>query len=457
MKKSYGLFLFLIILSFFLFNNNIKAKAALINTNDVIYMAEVKNNTTCFEDSISKKSISIKKGEVINIYWETEINKVNYGVFYLNDVNYYIKLNDIKVLDSEYDLSKATKLDNPIDYYVYPDSGTTVNMYSGPSGQFTKLKDNIPTGTILSITYISSDKHFGYTTYNGASGWVYIFIGDDYGSPYRSGLMNYGDKLSLKVIGDTKLYKSYLNINPKVYEDIIPNGTIVDSVFSFESSTNNLYYVSYNGKKGWILDSNMIDLVDPDYDSIICTVIDSSYNTINNDVKFSNDINSFVTNNTYTNVSIGTKFDANCIYKDPNYGDFYLTTINGENGWINDLVDETHKFKNIEPVNKDTYIIKNDCNFINDYRKIIGSLKAGEQVTLNYENNDYAYVNGDKVFGWIKKDNIELDATANNDNNYIVEYINNNLNGSKYIIISLAVASVILTLGFYFKKNNRNN
>ena len=73
----------------------------------------------------------------------------------------------------------APSAPTPVDYNVEvkaPDGG--VNIRSGPGAGYDKLQANlIPNGTVLHITETAkadNGKDWGYTTYNGLKGWVFL-------------------------------------------------------------------------------------------------------------------------------------------------------------------------------------------------------------------------------------------------------------------------------------------
>lgn len=114
----------------------------------------------------------IPNGAVLHIYWEeTNSSGVTWGFTSYNNMNGWIALTEVEVVN-------ASSTVSDVNYRIKaaaPDGG--INLREGAGVDYGILLDHmIPNGTILCITRetraASNSRFWGYTTYEGKSGWV---------------------------------------------------------------------------------------------------------------------------------------------------------------------------------------------------------------------------------------------------------------------------------------------
>lgn len=330
MKKKISL---IIIGLFLVFSNKVKALPIDVPATES-YEAIVIKDTSYLCGTEYSESCSINKDTKVIIVGEYAFDNVTYGEITINDNDGYIKLSDIDLINTQYDLSKAKKLDTSKNYYVYQNSDVEVSMYNGPSKKYNTLINNIPIGTNLSITYQDEEGIFGYTTYNGISGWVYIYNGSDETSPYNQvcGLISNTKKQNIKVIGETTLYKNYSSSKTNSSILNIPDGTILENEYSFSDEPYQWFYVNYNDIYGWIKSPITIDSSNNNY---TCNVIDSAYYITNKQFDLYKNLGDYSDNNEEFIINVNEKIKTDCVFNDEYYGDFYLVEYNNSTGWIN--------------------------------------------------------------------------------------------------------------------------
>lgn len=136
-----------------------------------------------------------------------------------------------------------------------PDGG--VNMRSGAGTEYDKvLPDMIPNSTILTITQHASalnGNSWGYTTYNGVSGWVAL--------TQVTSLKNEG-RIPSPVIYSVEVTAPDGGVNMRsgagteyeqVLSSMIPNGTVLSISLEADADNGNTWgFTTYNGVSGWI-------------------------------------------------------------------------------------------------------------------------------------------------------------------------------------------------------------
>lgn len=132
-----------------------------------------------------------------------------------------------------------------------------VNMRSGAGTEYDKvLSDMIPNSTILTVTQeavASNGNDWGYTTYNGVSGWIAL--------TQVTSLETKG-RIPSPIIYDVEVTAPDGGVNmrsgsgteyDKVLSSMIPNGTVLSISLEATASNGNLWgFTTYNGVSGWI-------------------------------------------------------------------------------------------------------------------------------------------------------------------------------------------------------------
>ncbi|MBR3933949.1 MAG: hypothetical protein IKJ68_08605 [Clostridia bacterium] len=140
----------------------------------------------------------------------------------------------------------------PANYYVYvstPDGG--LNMRHGPGTDYAKVMDQpIPDGVKLYIGYVSDN--WGYTEYNGNSGWValkqtYPAQSEPSNETYTRQKAGYNVYVAAPD-GGVNMRKGPDKTYPKVMQEMVPNGIKV----YIEYVSGDWGYGAYNGYLGWI-------------------------------------------------------------------------------------------------------------------------------------------------------------------------------------------------------------
>ncbi len=115
----------------------------------------------------------IEKGTKLKVEFEYYFDKEWYGVVYYENIDYYVKISDLMVADTKIDFERK-EWTKTVEYYVF---GEDVYLYNGPSKLYDKVsKEKIPAGTILRVEVNDGEDSsmWGYTTYNGVSGWLFV-------------------------------------------------------------------------------------------------------------------------------------------------------------------------------------------------------------------------------------------------------------------------------------------
>lgn len=170
---------------------------------------------------------------------------------------YTLRGEDVRILSDEYQPTSDDKLDSPVRFYIYKD----IEMYSGPSYKYEQIGETIPAGQIVTVTYADYEEVWGYTEYNGKKGWIYIYWYDK-GNKIARVIENDDEKKLITVRDIDRLYK-YPNDSlvdsdgnrpdVDVIEVSIPAGTALTAEYHYPIlKDNGLFYVEYNGVKGWI-------------------------------------------------------------------------------------------------------------------------------------------------------------------------------------------------------------
>lgn len=273
--------------------------------------------------------------EIINIKYEKIINDELYGQMWDEETSTYknVKLSDTKLVTDVIDLEKF-KQPRKGRYYVFDDTNV---LYKGPSKTYGKVEPEtkLKKGTIIEIEYY--DDVWGYVEQDGVKGWVYKYTYKNYG-PYEEqpgltqiakDVYSENERLSRTTLNEMKLYNS-----PKEKEVIgtIPKGTEVEIKYVYNHKPKlSWYYVSFNGKEGWI-ETNFIEVEGIYYYDMLFNPNDTY--TVNNkdgvsmykEYNSTSEVLETIPNNTTLNVK----------YELVGYGDgWYQIEYNGKTGWVN--------------------------------------------------------------------------------------------------------------------------
>jgi len=248
-----------------------------------------------------------------------------------------IKLKDTKPLEVKLeDHKKETKMK----YYVFDDS---CYLYNGPSQIYGKISPEISLsiGTIIEVEYY--DDMWAYVEYNGYKGWVYTYTYRNNEQEY-SGMVNINNNYRENIITvkNVVMYKS-----PKTDEElgvVIPKEETLNVIYTYSMIPRSpIYYVEYNGTRGWIKPIEEKDNFseDTNYNQNVITNIAYEYNgtsefeVINeNGVTFYSEIN-----NKNSNIGIipyKTKFIPILSIQQEYRSNWYMIEYNGAKGWIYD-------------------------------------------------------------------------------------------------------------------------
>lgn len=300
------------------------------------------------------------------------------------------------VLPLEY---KGHKLDEKIKVKVFGVEGAY--LYEGPSEIYKKLSVVIPKYTELQITHQDNDFAWGYTTYEGISGW--IFVGTD--STNLEEWHRLGNGFTPKSL---ELYKNY-DLKDEVIATI-PANTALKISYTYGCLGESCYsaYVNYNGKQGFVSfteiaweENNKEIIVNDDtilYKDTECTKLFD------------------------TNLK-GTTIIKKYYYNPYSNGNAYVNH-QGKYGFI---LDEKYNYlyndKKIEQVTASEDIVIYEK--MNENSQVLATIKSGESYNeLSYssisDENNYIYISYNNIKGWIHNDiknNTEEKPTDDNSDN----------------------------------------
>ena len=250
-----------------------------------------------------KSDIQVPYGSIIDIleeYYTDGSPRLGYtynGMDCFTEINY----SDFRLYTKDFNImdyygkkdSGIYKKSPALDILVVGEEGT--KLYNGPSFAYDVLK-TVPKNTELMAEYSIYEKNFAtwvYVNYDGKSGWINLTTFDVvYGHTKKDAIVMSGNGKDIKEntiideyywcnVGTMSNYIKYKNEMRFVYliapssnetvelkEDInlidtiiednvidkIPKGTKLKAMYTYYDETSTyFYYVSYNGKKGWIL------------------------------------------------------------------------------------------------------------------------------------------------------------------------------------------------------------
>ncbi|MBR5561553.1 MAG: hypothetical protein IKW12_00205 [Clostridia bacterium] len=221
--------------------------------------------TYMFSYDLKEVNGFLPKDTVVTINGEYEMDDEEYYSIEYNEKYGYIKVADTALTEDIYAPEKGYKLDKETKSIVISNG---LYMYKGPSEKFEKFGEEIPVGTVLTYRYANAqyDPPWAYVTYNGVSGWVYIY---EYGvafycatlfeedSVYSGDLYVVLDGVRLTNIPENPEYEQYRDEDEKTGAEYvtkeIPVGTRLEfDNYYYKNAKSIWVYTEYNGVKGWI-------------------------------------------------------------------------------------------------------------------------------------------------------------------------------------------------------------
>lgn len=293
------------------------------------YQVRVTNpNGTTAVDYDGKEAGTFKYDEIITVHYEKIINNELYGGTFQK----LVKLNDTKLVTDFVDLEKFKK-ERKQKYYVFDDTNV---LYKGPSKTYGKVEPEttLKQGSTIETEYY--DELWSYVEQDGVKGWVYTYTYTyTYGAPYEDQpgiarfLSPYDQKI--KTLNEMKLYKS-----PKEKEVVatIPKDVEPEFIYVYAVEPRNpYYYVSYNGKEGW-MKIDAIELEEGSYTNALYypqekhtyTVDNNDGITMHKDYNSASEVLETISNNTLLNVKYELR--GNYIWA------WYQVEYNGKTGWV---------------------------------------------------------------------------------------------------------------------------
>lgn len=294
------------------------------------YQVRVTNpNGTTAVDYDGKEAGTFKYDEIITVHYEKIINNELYGGTFQK----LVKLNDTKLVTDVVDLEKFKK-ERKQKYYVFDDTNV---LYKGPSKTYGKVEPEttLKQGSTIETEYY--DELWAYVEQDGVKGWVYTYT-YTFGAPYEehAGMAylaeDYRNDLSLigKTINEVNLYKS-----PKEKEVIatISKDTDIEveiKYFYNDEPYSPYYYVSYNGKEGWMKYGTKIEGIT--YYTLL-SYPNGTYTVDNNDgISMYKDYNS--TSEILETIPHNTILNVKYVLGAPQGWSLYQVEYNGKIGWV---------------------------------------------------------------------------------------------------------------------------
>lgn len=222
------------------------------------YDAVVINDWTSFYsfDKFLNKKVEAKgqlqKGTKLEVNAEYEMDGVTYASAFFDDKMIYVKISDLMLANATFDMSKLEKVEEEMKGYVFKEG---VYLYKGPSKIYEKAsEEEIPIGTELVYEYYDNGEWapplWMYTTYNGVSGWVYVY---DYANVYyedASGIANIASGKNNSLVNVKERISLYEkpDSSSKKSEIVMPLYSELKYIYSFAEYN----YVVYQDKSGWV-------------------------------------------------------------------------------------------------------------------------------------------------------------------------------------------------------------
>lgn len=203
------------------------------------------NGITLTTNSLNKEQINIPNDTVLEVLYEYEEKGKLYGNVEYNNYSGMIEIKDVELLDEEVNSSNY-KSDETKKIYIFDEEAV---LYKGPSKAY-GIKDNIkiPVGTVL--TYNIGDSAWGYVTYNGVKGWIYVYTYNDIIYEKGAKVALVCDNKYLYTLKEIELISSPLTNNKLDIK--IPEMTKVEYKYTYSIDPyTTYYYIKYKDKEGW--------------------------------------------------------------------------------------------------------------------------------------------------------------------------------------------------------------
>lgn len=349
-----------------------------------------KNGAVCYDSYSEEVILPYKK--ILRVFYENE-DEDELEVFN-EDGSCSIKVED--VLPLEY---KGNKLDEKMKVKVFGAEGAY--LYEGPSEIYKKLSVVIPKDTELQITHDDFNSVWGYTTYKGISGW--IFVGTDSTNLKENFWLENGFTPE-----SLKLYKNY-DLKGEVITTIPANTALkISYEYGCLGEHCDSAYVNYNGKQGFVSwnkitweENNNEIIVNDDtilYKDAECTK-PSDINLKGNTIIKKYYYNAYSIDNVYVNYQ-------------------------GKYGFI---LDKKYNYlyddEDIEQVTASEDIVIYEK--MNENSQVLATIKSGESYNKlshfsNFDENNYRYISYNNIKGWIHNDiknNTDEKPTEDNSDN----------------------------------------
>lgn len=200
------------------------------------YKAMITNQSgaICYDENKEKKDdLVVPYKTVFNVQYD-----VYKGLIYVNNDDYecYVKQDDLGAMDKEFNIDnkEVVKIDDTLAIVL---SSSGINLRKGPATSFRKIV-TVPENTIVTLKY-RAGTYWYFVEYGNNSGWVTAM----------NQYLGYEDDLVLVNNNIINIYDSKKNIVGR-----IPANTEISSYLQLTTYTNDdpLYYVIYNGVKGYI-------------------------------------------------------------------------------------------------------------------------------------------------------------------------------------------------------------
>lgn len=391
MKKKIILNLFLFVACLFAFNNvNADMGAPATESYDVV-VSKI-GGTEFYVDGETVSEI-IPYDTKLTITMENKRDGVWRGYINYNGENGYVILDDVSLIEKEFSLEDATKLDGKQEVIIINKEGAY--LYSGPSKIYSVVSEKIPTGTKLTYEYVDKGHVWAYVEYEGKKGWIYIFnmVTGPYGLSYV--VPTTSDDKYLIIDENTNLY-DYPTTDSKVVLDKIEKGKELTCKYSFTSDPLNYWcYTEYNNTEGWLRHTfNSTTAQKYDYDVILLAEDGLNiYSDIYETSKETLDAEKYSIVRTLYCWTTGR------------YQDMYLyIEHNGQKGWIKDEYQNTFDVSIINQNNDlNLYIGEDEIQIYDDFdlQNKSDKILSQDEFSIIFYKDNKRYIEHNGKYGWV--------------------------------------------------------
>ena len=419
------------------------------------YEVRVKNIEGTSLVKYDKTTKKVPYDTILTINYEYKENDILYGDVIFEDDVYTINLADTEILQK--DGWEPKEFVGEQTKYVYKEGAY---LYKGPSKIYGKVDQEvmIPVGTTIKIFEVEQDEVWGYVTYEGTSGWIYYYRYDEY-SPYDEAtsvidIVKSPNEISFLTATEIKISES-----PQSEEILftIKENIETSAEFKYIYSPHPYlfyYYISWNGKEGWMKYERNGELG--------YKINNGNIYTLKEVEMFQNDLN------TKINQTIPKYTELNILYiTQRDRRTWYYVFYNGKEGYIIDfdlesmLISENSNIYSLEDSNKINPLkkaqLEQDAEI---YDNIYGNktnqiISAGENVQIKYrqeiykENKSWYYVITDTTAAWIYDKQLKyIENPKEEKEEEIIEQPKTNApqKSFKEMVIYCIVAAIILAL-----------